>query len=68
MGKKVGVNVPVSFRPSDSDLLDWTQGQACKRYLKLSSFSSVVRACLRICRKHNLLSKLVETIREEENG
>jgi hypothetical protein len=53
---KKTITTTVCFKAEHQYLIDWIEGQADKKYLKLGSFSAVVRRCIEIVRERNLLS------------
>ncbi len=53
---KKTITTTVSWRNEDSGLINWVEGQADKKHLKLGSFSAVIRKCIEIVRDKNLLT------------
>lgn len=49
----------ISYPLEERSIMDWADGQARKKHLKLSSFSAVIRQCVKIVRDKDLLSEKV---------
>ena len=54
---EIGVNIPISFRSQDAELVDWLHDIADSRNGSNRSVSGVVRDCVKIVKNGNLLKE-----------